>query len=224
MVELTLTLRFSGGGLRSEQLELSLPTLQKCWDLRSTPTLLWLYFALFLLPRRYWESAGTVSVRDWQALQQLLLDPPSAVRLEAVGTQFYAVLRHLQRVLLQGGSEEVRCEQEAWAALTSEFEPRMGALPAGPRAYQERAILAELQPMITASLQQAVEESEWVSRVQAQVAIAEFQTEIAALPRFIALVQELARRGLVHYTDDLELAVTLCDLSWTTLVQTRTDR
>lgn len=223
MAEITVTLHFTqdeGRRLGFDQLELGSTTLLKLWDMRSSPALLWLYLGLLLVPAKHWQARGIVVFGSHDELRSLLLERTLCQRLEDLVTPLYVLLRHLQRVLLQGVSEEVRCEQEAWASIEPEYQRVMSVLPVRSNAYKESEIVQQWQAALTTSLRQALEESDWLPRVQARLALEQYQAELADPPRLAFLLFELARHGLVEPVNQDHVMLIVHELLWETHVQT----
>ncbi len=223
MADITLTFRFSQSAsqwLGLNQLELGTETLLKLWHTRWAPAPLWLYLGLLLLPAKHWQARGLLNFGTLEDLRAALLDPELRRRLATIATQLYAVQRQLQRVLLSGVSDEVRWEQEAWRVLESEYKRQLEELPVRPQATKEKKIVQGFQPMLVPALWQALEESTWLPRVQARLALEQFQAELADPPRLEVWLWELMRQQLVGRANQSHVVLALPEILWETQVQT----
>lgn len=221
MPEISIKLGFqdtSGWNLAFDHLELHTPTLLKLWD---SPALLWLYLSLLIMPSKYWDNLGSLEFRSIADLREVLRSGDQANRLEKATTQVYALIRHLQRIVLPGMSEDLRREWEAWAAIKAAYEQEMSELPVSPNAPVEAEILQEFQPLFAASLREALEESDWVACLQAQLAMKQFQAEIGDLMYLQFLLDELRNRNLVNFSDYFMLSIYFSDLKWKRDTQSR---
>ena len=216
---LFLRLRSDYGNAHAErELEFGWQTLWQCVTSGSGASLFWLYLALLLLPKRYWETTHLQGFRSWEALQAAVLAEESRRQLLPVAIEWEALRRTLEQALGTGEEKEARAEQAAWETNRNAYEAQMQTLPARYPARQRT--LAKLQPVLMAALYDTLVTGPWLPGVYAAASLAKFYEEIASLPRFQELIQLLVKRELVKTTDDLEVSLEFRGLHWTQYGQT----